>query len=123
MSWNREIFFSDAPTDTFQRTASEIEQSLFWLGQLILSLPILARPILLNPENRRRISELMDAHKLLNQKVSKHCKNELLKQTFGQIAVMCETIPAHYFSIPVIAEDCRQPDLVAPKIDEPQIAQ
>jgi Ion channel len=33
-------FFSDAPTDALQKTATSIEQSLFLLGQLILSFPI-----------------------------------------------------------------------------------
>ena len=116
-------FFSDAPTDTLQRTAAEIEQSLFRLGQLILSLPILARPILLDAESRRRISEIIAGLKLLNQKVSGHCKTEQLRQTFAEIAERCETIPAHYFSVPVSAEDRGQPDLVVPKVDEPQISQ
>lgn len=116
-------FFSDAPTDTLHQTAAEIEQSLFRLGQLILSLPISARPILLNADNRRRISEIIDGHKLLHKRVSGHCKNEQLKQVFSQIAERCETIPAHYFSTPVTAEDREQPDLVAPPVDEPQIAQ
>jgi ion channel len=116
-------FFSDAPTEKLQETAIEIEQSLYLLGQLILALPFLARELLLNAENRRRISEIIHSLKLLNGKVSEHCKNQQLMQTFGQIAERCDTIPANYFSVPDTFSDRGQPDLVAPTVDQPQSVQ
>ena len=116
-------FFGEAPIDILEKTAAEIEQSLFRLGQLILSLPISARPILLDAENRRRISEIIEYLTHLNRTASQHCRVEQLRQTFAQIAERCDSIPAHYFSVPVGVEDRGQPDLVVPKIDEPQISQ
>lgn len=116
-------YFSDAPPDALQNTASSIEDSLSFLAQLILGLPILSRPILLNKDNRQRISEIIGGLKHLDGKVSQHCNNEQLKQTFGMIAERCENIPAQYFSFPTTGEDHGQPDLVAPKIDQPQTAQ
>ena len=116
-------FFSDAPTDALQNTAVSIEQSLFLLGQLILGFPILARSILLNRDNRRRISETLDGHRELYSKIEQHFKNEDLRKTFQQIVERCRTIPENYFSFPEIADDHRQPDQVAPVLDQPQQAQ
>lgn len=116
-------FFGEAPTDILERTVAEIEQSLFRLGQLVLSLPISARPILLDAENRKRISEIIEGLSELNQKVSQHCQVEQTRKSFAQIAERCQSIPANYFNIPTKDEDRGQPDLVAPKIDEPQISQ
>jgi hypothetical protein len=116
-------FFSDAPTDALQKTASSIEQSLFLLGQLIFSFPILARPMLLNTENRRRISEILECHRDLYGEINSHCENDQLRQIFVQIVERCRTMPENYYNIPEIAEDRRQPDQVAPAIDQPQPAQ
>jgi hypothetical protein len=116
-------YFSDAPPDALQNTAASIEQSLYFLGQLILGLPILSRPLLLNTDNRRRMSEIIGELKRLDGKVSQHCKNEQLRQTFSTIAERCENIPAQYFSFPSTGEERGQPNLVAPNIDQPQAAQ
>ena len=112
-------FFSDAPIEALQKTAASIEQSLFQIGQLILGFPISARPILLNKNNRQYISETLDSHRELCEKVNTHSKNELLKRTFGQIAEACRTIPENYYNVPETM-DHRPPDLVAPITEEPQ---
>ena len=116
-------FFSDAPSEALQKTAGSIEVSLFMLGQLIFSFPILARPILLSADNRRRISETLDCHRALYLKVKIRCKDEELKNTFRRIAETCDNIPQNYFNIPRIEEERTQPNQVAPAVDQPQQAQ
>lgn len=116
-------FFSDAPTEALQETANSIEQSLFLLGQLILSFPISARPILLSAENRRRISEILEQYRSLNNTVAPHCKNSGLGRKFEQIAERCRTIPVNYYSVPEVREGRGQPDQVLPAVDQPEAGQ
>ncbi len=108
-------FFSEAPTEAIKRTAGSIERSLFQLGQLILSFPIAARSTLLNDENRRKISELVDAYSALNETAIAHCKDDELSQKFSQIAERCSTIPKNYFSVPEAKGAQSQPDQVPPQ--------
>ncbi len=113
-------FFADAPVETLQKTADSVAQSLFAVQQMILSLTILARNMLLNSDNQRRITEALDRHKEVSTLANSHSKSEELRRAFQQLAETCRSIPEGYFVIvPAIVGERKQPDLV-PGPSEPQ---
>lgn len=110
-------FFADAPLEAIKRAGESIDQVLFLLGQLILSLTSDARMILLSLENKRRIAESLECHKEVCNFVIGNSRDNDLKRTFTAVQGSCSRIPKSYFSIPEVPE---QPDQVLESSDEPQ---
>lgn len=116
---NKGAFFEVAPRKTLQKTTDAIDQSLFNLAQLVTSLSPEAKTIVLNKNNRKQTSLVVETVQKIAEFSLENCKHTELKSTFLQMIQNCSKIPESYYSTPEL-EFNSQPDQQFMNDDEPQ---
>ena len=112
-------FFGVAPRTTLQKTAEAIDQCLFVLAQLVTSLSPEAKTIVLNRQNRRHASAIIETVRTLAQFVVGKCKNAEVCEAFSQLIQNSSTVPESYYTVPELEVES-QPDQIFAHENEPK---
>lgn len=110
--------FTDAPLEAIKRTGDAIEQVLFSLGQLIISMTPEAKVLLLSQSIRKKIAESLECLTEVSSIVFDKSNNSELKLTFSAVKESCTIVTGSYASTPDMAEP---PDQILESSNDPQI--
>lgn len=113
-------FFSLAPSENTIHTFNNIEQSLFLVGQMILTMTTEARTLLLNQTNRTHILDVIDKLKAACKSVENSCNVNKILKTVSRILKTCEYLHESFFSVPTTVPKDGQPDQALTTTDQPQ---
>jgi hypothetical protein len=117
---NEGFFFTDAPAAALIKAGDSVDQTVFVLAQLIISLSPHARIILLDQVSRRRITEALEGWPELCTKMVNRSSVLSLKRSFKDLSEKCAGLSEHFANVPVTAEELNPPDQVLRTSDEPQ---
>ena len=112
-------FFGVAPWNTLQKTADAIDQCLFVLAQLVTSLSPEAKTLVLDRQNRRHTSAIVETVRTLAQFVVSNCKNVEVREAFSQLIQNSSAVPESYYTVPELPAEI-QPDQHFAHEDEPK---
>ena len=113
-------FFTDAPTVALIRTGDSVEQTIFLLTQLIISIAPHGRIVVLDGATRRRITETLNGCREVCQAVANRSPSGEVRQRFQALSDGCTKLAESYFSAPISAEELGPPDQALGRSDEPQ---
>ena len=116
---NESIYFRLAPAGSVIELANVVRETLFYVSQCIMALPLRSDPTIfddiLNKSNREAISEAVDCQKEICLMFVEHSKDDKVKKAFDEVEEICRQVSLSYFQVP---DD--KPDQVAYGSSEPQ---
>ncbi len=117
----QDAYFRIVPEDSVRRVGETLDEVLYRLGLLIVSLPAEAKPEVIDRTSRKQIWEALIALKDAADIVQGQCPDQETIQCFGRVQDTCETVRSSHFATPTPDVAPGPPDQVAPEgSDAPQ---
>ena len=117
----QDAYFRIVPEDSVRRVGETLDEVLYRLGLLIVSLPAEAKPEVIDRASRKQIWEALIALKDTADIVQGQCPDQETIQCFGRVQETCETVRSSHFATPTPDVAPGPPDQVAPEgSDAPQ---
>ena len=101
----QDAYFRIVPEDSVRRVGEALEEILYQLGQLIISLPPEAKPEVIDRGSRRSIWEALVALQHIAEMVGAQCPDKETVACFRRVQESCETVRRSHFATPT-------PDLI-----------
>ena len=111
-------FFETVPIESLSNTCEALDDGLFALGQLIISLSPSEVQSIFDRKNRKCIASIIDTIKLLRDFVDASCKKADIQALFGSLAETGYSIQQAYYMVPDKA-DMSLPDQTPIIRDDP----
>ena len=117
----QDAYFKIVPADSVQQVGEALEEVVYQLGQLIISLPGEARPEVIDRESRRRVWEALRALVQAAEIVQEQCPDQETVECFRRVQETSETVRSSHFATPTPDAVPGPPDQEAPiESDAPQ---
>ena len=117
----QDAYFRIVPEDSVRRVGETLEEILYRLGLLIVSLPTEAKPEVLDRTSRQLIWEALNTLKDTADIVQGQCPDRETVKCFGRVQETCEAVRSSHFATPTVDAVPSPPDQVAPEgSDAPQ---
>lgn len=115
-------YFQVVPVDAVVRTGGAVDEALWILSQLIISLSPQARAEILDRDIRQKISTSIDSQKKVCDRVKKYATDENTLNVFQCIENNCRGVIESFLAVPEVPEELplEQPDQILQDTDEPQ---
>jgi hypothetical protein len=113
-------YFKIAPVDAIRRVASSVDQGLFNLGQLILSLSPEAKTKTLDQINRQRITNSIKFYYGICDMIDNNSSDNHAVNCSIHIRQTCKSVFEAYFSTPSLLPRTDQPDQKLQGANDPQ---
>jgi hypothetical protein len=113
-------YFDIAPVSAIQRVSRALEQGLFILGQLNISLLPETRTEVVDQNSRERISAVNKDLLNLCTITDGHAKDAQTRACFERVRLICTRTFEPSFSTPTATPEFTQPDQVLVHADDPQ---
>ena len=117
----QDAYFKIVPEDSVRRVGEALDEVLYQLGQLIISLPAEAKPEVIDSKSRRRVWQALRALEHIADIVQGQCSDTETVECFGRVKETCETVRSSHFATPTPDVVTELPDQEAPEeSDAPQ---
>ena len=93
-------YFKIVPGDSVRRVGETLDEALYHMGQLIISLPADAKPVVINSESRRKISQALTALEQAADIVGQQCPDEETVDCFRRVQETCRAVRNSHFATP-----------------------
>lgn len=117
----QDVYFKIVPGESVRRVGETLDEVLYQLGQMIISLPAEAKPEVINRESRRRIWQTLRELEDVADIVQGQCPDKETVECFRQVQETCSTVRSSHFTTPTPEIVTDPPDHEAPEeSDAPQ---
>ena len=96
----QDAYFKIVPEDSVRRVGETLDEVLYQLGQLIISLPAEAKPEVIDMGSRRRVWEVLMALEKTAEIVQGQCPDHETVECFRRVQETCETVRSSHFTTP-----------------------
>ena len=117
----QDAYFKIVPEDSVRRVGETLDEVLYQLGQLIISLPAVAKPEVIGSGSRRMVWQALMALVHTAEIVRNQCPDQETVDCFRRVQEACETVRSSHFTTPTPDVVPGPPDQEAPEeSDAPQ---
>ena len=94
----QDAYFKVVPEDSVRRVGETLDEVLYQLGQLIISLPAEAKPEVIDRGSRQRVWEALMALEHIAEIVRGQCPDPKTVECFRRVQETCETVRSSHFA-------------------------
>ena len=116
----QDVYFSIVPEESVQRVGETLDEVLYQLGQLIISLPAEAKPEVVDGKARREVWEALRELEHTANILREHCPNQATVECFRRVQETCKTVRNSHFTTPTLDAVPDLPNQEALESDAPQ---
>ena len=108
-------YFKVVPQDSVRRVGKSLEEVLYQLVQLIISLPAEARPEAIDGESRQMVQQALTSLDCVAAITQKHCPDQESVECFRIVQETCQRVRDSHFATPTLVMAADSPDHKAPR--------
>lgn len=117
----QDAYFRIVPEDSVRRVGETLDEVLYQIGQLIISLPAEAKPEVIDRGSRRKVWEALRELERTAEIVRGQCPDQETVECFRRVKETCATVRNSHFTTPTPDVVSAPPDQEAPEeSDAPQ---